>query len=109
MLQSYGKVQAAGQAKNLKGDAGAQLWNGKVYWSVPLPPSPYTLKSRDWRGVYKKCLQNLEPQGVRGQNLENTAVSGAHFPQLRTATAMPSAIMQEIEDERQGQMSHHPE
>jgi len=35
-----------------------------------VPPSPTPLKSRDWRGVCKKCLQNLEPQGFRGQNLD---------------------------------------
>jgi hypothetical protein len=28
------------------------------------------LKSLDWRGFCKKCLQNLERQGVEGQNFD---------------------------------------
>ena len=35
-----------------------------------IPPSPTPLKSRDWRGVCKNGLQNLERLGVRGQNLD---------------------------------------
>ena len=35
------------------------------------PPSPLPLERLDWRGVCKNGLQNLEPQGVAGQNLDN--------------------------------------
>jgi hypothetical protein len=39
------------------------------------------------------CLQNLEPQGVRGQNLENNALAGQP---ITWATASPTLIMPEF-------------
>jgi hypothetical protein len=73
MLQGCGGRE---ERKNL-----ADFWKERLKWEsllVSIPtPSPSTFKSRDWRGVYKKCLQNLEPQGVKGQNLENTVVNSA--------------------------------
>lgn len=35
------------------------------------PPLPPPLESRDRRGFCKSGVQNLEPQGFRGQNLDN--------------------------------------
>jgi hypothetical protein len=60
------------------------------YWLLPPPPFPLTSETRDWHGFYKMCLQNLEPQGVRGQNLENKALGG---PGATSVTATPGAIM----------------
>src|SRR5438445_10626558 len=50
-----------------------------------IPPSPLPSESRDRRGVCKKCLQNLEPQGFRGQNLDNKGV--AAFFEVAACTA----------------------
>ena len=36
-----------------------------------VPPSPYPSERLDWRGFRKNGLQNLEPQRLRGQNLDN--------------------------------------
>src|ERR1700758_3143888 len=36
-----------------------------------VPPSPYPSERLDWRGFRKKGLQNIEPQRLRGQNLDN--------------------------------------
>lgn len=52
------------------------------------PPSPTPLRCRDWRGVYKNGLQNLERVGVRGQNLENKAVKTLVAIFLFTASAL---------------------
>jgi hypothetical protein len=41
---------------------------------VPLPPT--LSESLDWRGFYKNALQNLEPQWVKGQNLDNKELAG---------------------------------
>jgi hypothetical protein len=38
--------------------------------NLEVPPLPHLSESPDWRGFCKKCLQNLERQGVRGQNLD---------------------------------------
>ena len=38
-------------------------------------PSPDPSESRDWRGVCKNVLQNLEAEGLRAQNLENMRVT----------------------------------
>src|SRR5579872_2164375 len=35
------------------------------------PPSPWVFETLAGRGVYKKCLQNLDSKELRGQNLEN--------------------------------------
>jgi hypothetical protein len=52
------------------------------------PPPPHPLERLDWRGFRKKCLQNLEAVGVRGQNLENKRVAGISHPSLSTASAL---------------------
>jgi len=42
-----------------------------------VPPSPTPLASRARRGFCKNASQNLEPQRVRGQNLENKGLVGS--------------------------------
>jgi hypothetical protein len=53
-------------------------FSASSFWEIAgfrgIPPPPHPSESRDWRGVCKNGLQNLEPLGVRGQNLENTGV-----------------------------------
>jgi hypothetical protein len=49
-----------------------------------LPPS----ECRDWRGVCKNGLQNLESQGVRSQNLENTVLRALIATSACTAPAL---------------------
>jgi hypothetical protein len=51
-------------------------------------PSPTPLKSRDWRGVCKNGLQNIERLGVRGQNLDFKELAGVFASGLRTAFAL---------------------
>ena len=53
-----------------------------------VPPSPTPSESLDWRGVCKNALQNLEPQGVRGQNLDNKELAGVSRRDRRTAHAL---------------------
>ena len=66
-------------------------------------PSPSPLETRDGRGLCKMCLQNLEPQGVRGQNLENKEFGGATFSRSHgVAVSRMSWFLQGA----QGQMSH---
>src|SRR5450631_471992 len=77
--------------------------NEKVYWLVPLPPPPLAFKTRDWRGVYKVCLQNLEPQGVRGQNLEDKALGEGCFEFTHGVADAYDALVRIL---RQGRMSH---
>src|ERR1039457_6513094 len=77
--------------------------NGKVYWLVLPIPSPYRSECRDWRGIYKVCLQNLEPQGVRGQNLENKVLGGGCFEFTHGVADAYDASIQIV---RQGQTSH---
>ena len=36
-----------------------------------IPPPPATSERLDWRGVCKKCLQNLDSKELAGQNLDN--------------------------------------
>jgi len=50
------------------------------------PPSPSERLA--WRGSCKKCLQNLEGQGVRGQNLDNKAVRRLSKGLTCTASAL---------------------
>ena len=40
-------------------------------WIQGIPPSPPSLKTLEWRGFRKNGLQDLEPQGFRGQNIDN--------------------------------------
>jgi hypothetical protein len=51
-------------------------------------PLPHPLERLDWRGVCKNGLQNLEPQGFAGQNLENTAVMAIRASPARIASAL---------------------
>jgi hypothetical protein len=46
------------------------------------------LKSLDWGGVCKNGLQNLEPQGVRGQDIDNTRLTAVFAIAARTASAL---------------------
>jgi hypothetical protein len=39
-------------------------------------PLPCPFKTRDWRGVCKKCLQDLERLGVRSRTLDNKEFVG---------------------------------
>jgi len=47
---------------------------------------PHPSESRDWRGVCKNGLQNLEPQGFRGQDLENKRATALFAVAAATAT-----------------------
>jgi len=51
----------------------------------PLPPP---LESRDWRGFRKNGLQNLQPQGFRGQNIDNKQLRLLAGHSLCTAWAL---------------------
>jgi hypothetical protein len=53
-----------------------------------VPPLPPTSESLNWRGVCKKCPQNLEPQGVRGQNLETKGLIASVWTLVYTASAL---------------------
>src|SRR5579864_6339035 len=44
------------------------IWETSSGWGTPLPHPPS--ESLDWRGFCKNGLQNIEPLGVRGQNLD---------------------------------------
>jgi len=75
------------------GGSGSQLFGGFILGNQSgpgIPPPPCPLKCRDWRGVCKNALQNLEPLGVRGQNLENKGVGGVLTHGARTAFALAS-------------------
>jgi hypothetical protein len=54
-------------------------------------PLPNPSERRDRRGVCKNGLQNLEAQGFRGQNLDNTGVS--IFPANSVCTASALAMI----------------
>ncbi len=60
------------------------IWRELV---VP-PPSPHPLKTLDWGGVCKNGLQNLEPQGFRGQNLDNKGLAPFFAVGAYTASAL---------------------
>ncbi len=68
-------------------------------------PYPTPLKSLDWRGVCKNGLQNLEPQGFRGQNLDNKGL--AVFLAVAVCTASALTIFCFLACGWQGRMSHH--
>jgi hypothetical protein len=80
--------------KNLEVQLKSQCRNGKVGWFEPYPLPHPLWKARDWREFCKMCLQNLEPKGVRGQNLENKEFGGATFSDSHgvavTQNVMPS-------------------
>lgn len=71
---------------------------------MPVPPPLPTSEWLDWRGVCKNGLQNLEPQGVTGQNLDSKEV--APFFYRRSLTCSALTIMSFLADGAQGQMSH---
>jgi hypothetical protein len=52
------------------------------------PPSPHPSEDLDWRGVCKKCLQNLDVKELRGQNLDNKGVRASVAVFVYTASAM---------------------
>src|SRR5271167_3798949 len=103
MLQRCGKLQARAGRKNCGGSVEGEGGTGKVYWLGSLPPLPLPSESRDWRGVCKRCLQNLEPQGVRGQNLENKALGSGRS--LFTH-GYAGAYLASLQIPAQGWMSH---
>src|SRR5271166_2687559 len=53
-----------------------------------VPPLPPPSERLDWRGFCKKCLQNLEGVGVRGQNLDNKGVMVSSESLMPTASAL---------------------
>jgi len=57
--------------------------SGRVY-----PPPPHTSESLDWRGLYKNGLQNIEPQGFRGQNLDNNRLAAFLAVAVCSASAL---------------------
>ena len=57
--------------------------NRRLFGGTPLPPGS---ESRGRRGFHKIGLQNLEPKGLRIQNLENKAV------EAETALLAPTAL-----------------
>jgi len=59
------------------------------------PHPPCRFKCHDGSGAYKTCLQNLEPQGFRGKNLENKVLETPLRPLPGSPTASPSSIMAE--------------
>jgi hypothetical protein len=61
--------------------------SGKISVLVGSPPHPPS-KRRDWRGVCKNGLQNLERLGVRSQNLENKGVKALFTGFAYTASAL---------------------
>src|SRR5271165_6417962 len=61
------------------------LGKARVLRGTPLPPPS---ESPDWRGVCKNAPQNLEPQGFRGQNLENKKVRACFAISACTASAL---------------------
>jgi hypothetical protein len=68
------------------------------------PPPPTPSKSLDWRGVCKSGSQNLEPLGVRGQNLDNKGV--AAFAAMAGTTDSAFPMICSFGCEWQGWMSH---
>jgi len=51
-------------------------------------PSPLPWESRDWRGVCKNGLQDLERLGFRGQNLERKGLAVFFAVDVCTASAL---------------------
>jgi hypothetical protein len=58
------------------------------FWRFGGIPSPHPSEWLDWRGVCKKCLQNLEPQGFKGQNIDNKGLAVFFATALDTASAL---------------------
>jgi hypothetical protein len=55
---------------------------------LPVPPPLPTSEWLDWRGVCKNGLQNLEPQGVTGQNLDSKEVAPFFYRRSLTCSAL---------------------
>jgi len=64
---------------------GTDLGEGLLF-AVPPPPSLHAW--RDWRGVCKNGLQNLERQGFRGQNLDYKRLNPFALIESYTAYAL---------------------
>jgi hypothetical protein len=77
------------------------IWETPLCWGTP-PLHP--LRSRDWRGVCKNGLQNLERLGVRDQNLDFKELAGFFVSGLPTAFALVMIYFLKLS--RKGQMSH---
>src|SRR5271166_1993819 len=52
------------------------------------PPSPHPSECLDWRGICKKCLQNLDVKEVGGQNLDNKELKPYVAVFIYTASAL---------------------
>jgi hypothetical protein len=57
-------------------------------WLCQGYPSPLATESLDWRGFCKNALQNLEPQELRGQDLDNEGVTIRLAFLVSTASAL---------------------
>ncbi len=66
----------------------SQFHFGEKEGSRSIPPPPWVSESRDWRGVCKNGLQNLERVRARGQNLENKRVKFLFAISAYTASAL---------------------
>ena len=67
-------------------------------------PLPLPSKRLDWCGFRRKSAQNLEPQGFRGQNLDNKGL--AEFFEMAACTASALTMFCSLACGWQGQMSH---
>jgi hypothetical protein len=61
--------------------------SGEIVLFSGTPPLPPPFERLAGRGVHKKCLQNLEGRGVRGQNPENKRVKAVVVSLAYTAFA----------------------
>jgi hypothetical protein len=90
--QKLRSVLCIGAEKNLKKNArmlrfcGVSSWEIPLFWGTLLPPPPF--ECLDGRGVCKNALQNLEPQGFRGQNLDNKELAGFSARLLDAVSAL---------------------
>jgi hypothetical protein len=88
----------------LEGRVRASFIPGKSRVEGYTPPSPLPSESLDWRGFCKNGRQNLEPQGFRGQNLDNKGL--AAFFAVAACTASALTMLYSLACGGQGQMSH---
>src|SRR5580704_7383691 len=63
------------------------IHSGKSRLLQVYPPPPPPSECLDWRGVCKKCLQNLDVKELRGQNLDNKGVRPSAAAFVSTASA----------------------
>ena len=69
---------------------------------VPPPPYPLAFETRGWRGVYKLCLQNLEPQGLEVKILKTKDLAMAARGSAHGDAGRYHASLEIV---KQGQMS----